>query len=122
VCTTIKWAMVGSQNFGMTDGVVWRKNKSIVEALQNNQSLKGLQRIGSTEEINQFVTLWTMVWQIQLTDQEDDISWHFSPNGAYTSSSAYGIQFVGTFADFNWTGVWKAKVENKCKFFCWLVL
>jgi hypothetical protein len=32
------------------------------------------------------------------------------------------MQFVGAFVDYEWTGVWKAKVEHKCRFFTWLIL
>jgi hypothetical protein len=72
--------------------------------------------------MNQFVDPWSRVQQAQLTEQEDDVCWRFTPSGTYTSTSAYNMQFVGTYADFNWAHIWKAKVENKCNFFCWLVL
>jgi hypothetical protein len=36
--------------------------------------------------------------------------------------SAYAVQFYGSFAGHNWDSVWKARAENKCKFFSWLAL
>jgi hypothetical protein len=53
---------------------------------------------------------------VSLTVQDDEISWRFSANGTYSTKSAYIIQFVGSFADFSWADLWKAKAENKCKF------
>jgi len=36
--------------------------------------------------------------------------------------SAYDVQFIGPFANERWTQVWQMKVENKCRFFMWLLL
>jgi hypothetical protein len=52
----------------------------------------------------------------------DTITWRFTASGSYTSRSAYAIQFAGSFADYEWDKIWNAKVENKCKLFCWLIL
>jgi hypothetical protein len=32
------------------------------------------------------------------------------------------VQFQGAIKDGLWRGIWKAKVENKCRFFIWLLL
>jgi hypothetical protein len=56
------------------------------------------------------------------TDKPHNITWWFTANGTYSTRSAYNIQFSGSFADFSWAEIWKAKVENKCNFFSWLVL
>jgi hypothetical protein len=32
------------------------------------------------------------------------------------------MQFTWAVADYDWAGVWKAKVEHKCIFFTWLLL
>jgi hypothetical protein len=61
-----------------------------------------------------------MVNNVALIEQPDDITWRFTANGKYTASSAYDIQFTG--ADLDWWSVWSPKVENKCRFFCWLIL
>jgi hypothetical protein len=71
---------------------------------------------------NQLVSLWIKIHQVQLTDQQDSITWSISPNGSYSARSAYQIQFIGSFADFEWVELWKSKVEHKCKFFGWLIL
>jgi hypothetical protein len=59
---------------------------------------------------------------IQLLDEADAISCRFTPNGEYSVRSAYATQFAGSFADYEWTKLWQAKAENKCKIFSWLIL
>jgi hypothetical protein len=63
-----------------------------------------------------------MVQQMLLSEQHDEVRWRFTESGKYSSKSAYSIQFAGSFTDHYWVLVWKAKVEEKCKFFCWLIL
>jgi hypothetical protein len=48
--------------------------------------------------------------------------WRFTSNGKYSTKSAYAIQFAGSFPDYEWSKMWKAKVGSKCKFFSWLLL
>lgn len=56
-----------------------------------------LQRLSTSNEINQYVELWALVREVHLTDQPDDIEWRFSADGSYSSSSAYLFQFAGAF-------------------------
>jgi hypothetical protein len=72
--------------------------------------------------IHQFVKLWNMVQQFHLSDRPDEIMWRFTASGKYSSQSAYQIQFTGSFMDHDWGNLWRAKVENKCKMFWWLIL
>jgi hypothetical protein len=34
----------------------------------------------------------------------------------------YLTQFYGSFNDYEWSKLWAAKAENKCKMFGWLIL
>jgi hypothetical protein len=94
----------------------WRKNLMVKQALSNRNWFRGLQRISSTSQVQQFVRLWTLVQQVQLSEQHDEIRWRFTEGGKYSSKSAYSIQFAGSFAYHCWVQVWKAKVEEKCMF------
>jgi hypothetical protein len=67
----------------------------VAEGLQDHEWTRGLQRIASTQEINQFVELWQKVSAVTLSPLEGGISWRFSANGMYSSRSAYAIQFLG---------------------------
>jgi hypothetical protein len=102
--------------------LAWRKNISVAQALNQGHWMSGLRRISTTEEVSQFVNLWHLLSQTRLTDRTDSIAWRFTSTGKYSAKSAYSVQFHGSFADHNWQSIWKAKAENKCKFFCWLAL
>jgi len=84
--------------------------------------MRGLRRISTTEALHQFVALWDSLQHLQLTDSEDTITWRLTANGIYSAASAYDVQFIGSFADERWNKVWHMKVENKCRFFMWLLL
>jgi hypothetical protein len=60
--------------------------------------MKGLHRIYTAHELNQFITLHDLLSQLQLMEQPDDI-WCFTSSGNYSVQSSYIIQFSGSFAD-----------------------
>jgi hypothetical protein len=96
--------------------LAWRKKLPVAQAWREGRWMWGLQRVITTQEINQFVALWSMINNIQLSDNHDDISWWFTADGQYLTWSAYRVQFLGSFADNDWSRLWKAGAENKCKF------
>ena len=100
----------------------WRKNHSVAAALTARQWMRGLHRMNTEPAARQFVVLWNRLQQVRLADQEDMVSWRFTADGTYSASSAYDVQFHGSFGDQNWNTIWRAKVENKTKFFVWLLL
>lgn len=84
--------------------------------------MRGLRRISTPAALHQFVLLWHKIQTVQLTHEPDQIRWRFTADGVYSSHSAYNMQFTGSHPDYNWESIWKFKVENKCKFFLWLLL
>ena len=81
-----------------------------------------LWRMQSVSEMADFVSLWDVVQDIQLTDQPDQITWKWTANGEYTSKSAYSAQFLGSYRNFHGQYIWKAESEGKHKFFAWLLV
>lgn len=102
--------------------LAWRKNQTVATSLPQNNWMKGLKRLLTQAEIRQFVDLWIQLQTVQLQPQDDQIHWRFTPDGKYSSKSAYEAQFLGAHPDYRWMCVWKEKVENKSKFFLWLLL
>jgi hypothetical protein len=50
----------------------------------------------SPDFISQFVELWRLARNFQLSEDEvDDITWNLTENGQYSASSAYEAQFFG---------------------------
>lgn len=74
------------------------------------------------EELVEFVTLWDLVQEIEFTDQDDRITWRWTPTGHYTAKSAYEAQFASTYTSVQADMIWKAHMEAKHKFFAWLLV
>ena len=53
---------------------------------------------------------------------KDSITWKWTPDGNYSTRSAYRIQFRGSFAKLPRDRIWKAHAENKCKVFTWILI
>ena len=102
--------------------LVWKKNQTVAHSLRQKNWMRGLHRITTSNELYQFIDLWEQLQSIQLTLQPDQIKWRFTADGNYSSRSAYAVQFWGSHPDFAWKRIWNLKVENKCKFFLWLLL
>jgi hypothetical protein len=102
--------------------LAWRKNLTLREEIEGDKWTRGLWRMSTAEQIAEFIALWSLVQEVQLTEEVDTIRWKWSSHGTYTARSAYNIQFEGTFCPFNSNAIWKAKVEGKHKFFTWLLV
>ena len=74
------------------------------------------------EEMASFVQLWDLVQSVQLSDQQDQITWRWTSDGIYMTKSAYNAQFPGSFSTFRADNVWRADAEGKLKFFAWLLM
>jgi hypothetical protein len=59
---------------------------------------------------------------VQLSEQEDTITWKWTKHGQYTAKSAYAAQLAGSFCLFDSMAIWRAKVEGKHRFFAWLMV
>lgn len=53
---------------------------------------------------------------------EDAIRWRWTPDGEYSTKSAYNIQFEGIYSKLKLLPIWKAEAEPKCHFFAWTLL
>jgi hypothetical protein len=54
-----------------------RKNISVAQGCHARKWLTELQQINTGEEINQLVLLWSLINQVQLSEQPDGICWRF---------------------------------------------
>jgi hypothetical protein len=102
--------------------LAWRKNRSLRDEVQGDKWTRGLWRMTTAEQMAEFVSLWSLVQEVQFNDSQDEIRWKWSADGSYSAKSAYNIQFVGSFCPFNSKAIWKAKVEGKHSIFTWLLV
>jgi hypothetical protein len=102
--------------------LAWRKRLTVAIALRDARWMRGLRRISTTAQIEQFVHLLSLLRGVHLVDRPDDIQWRFTATGTFSTKSAYRVQFHGSSADFEWGQLWSVKAENKCRVFAWLLL
>lgn len=104
--------------------LVRRKNRSVQQELHNHAWIRALRgRITTATHVEEFVSLWIRLQNIQLQPGiQDSIVWKWTPDGKYSTRSAYQIQFQGSFRKFCPDLIWKAHTENKCKFFAWILI
>jgi hypothetical protein len=101
-----------------------RKNWKVSQALCDDAWISKITLDNSfTEEhLSQFVDLWALISNVNLDPEvEDDISWKLTPNGQYTTKSAYELHFIGSTISPMYKTIWKAWAPPKVKFFAWLV-
>jgi hypothetical protein len=73
-------------------------------------------------EMAELISLWALVSEVELSENEDEIRWRWTTNGHYTARSAYKAQLNGSYCTFDASAIWKAKDESKHRFFAWLLV
>jgi hypothetical protein len=104
--------------------LVSRKNKSVAIEINDGNWIRSLRgKITSTVQIEEFVSLWFRLHDFHLQPQvPDSIAWKWNPDGVFTVKSAYNAQFIGSYNHINSDFVWRARAEQKCKIFAWILL
>jgi hypothetical protein len=102
-----------------------KKRLTVKQAMLNNAWISNIKMDASLTipHIHQYIRLWNELNGIHLrVDEEDNIVWNLSPNGEYSTSSAYKAQFFGATLTCMNEMVWKAWATPKVKFFAWLTI
>jgi hypothetical protein len=97
-----------------------RKKWKINHALLNNGWIaKNRMDISlSVQHIHEYILLWVQLNDIHLNDEANDyISWNLTPNGQYSTTSAYNAQFLAATHTTMNKLVWKAWAPTKINFF-----
>jgi hypothetical protein len=77
----------------------------------------------TSDEIHKYVILWEEIRLLSRDEgAENEITWRWTTDEEYTTSSAYRIQFKGCFKNLSFTPIWRAKAEPKCKILAWILL
>ena len=83
------------------------------EAFTNDKWMRGLQKINTESQLDQFVFHWTLLQNVTLSDERDSIVWNVSANGRYSARTAYAVQFLGRVKQTDLGRVWKIYAEGK---------
>ena len=88
--------------------------------MHHSNWMRSIRSLNTSQQLKEFITLWTKIQQVSLDPNiQDDIVWTRTPNGEYSSKSAYLMQFQGSIHCSSGKLIWQARTENKCKFFAW---
>jgi hypothetical protein len=98
------------------------KRRSVRKEFYNDNWIRNLGNIDLEILIEEFTKLFMTLSNVTLNDQQDIISWRWTPDGKYIVASAYACQFRGAITLFPAGMIWKDISEPKCKFFVWLTL
>lgn len=98
------------------------KSISIKDGFQEGRWMRGLSRLNSEEELQEFLSLWEVIQNVQLSSEADSISWRLTANGVYSAKSAYDAHCIGRIREPALNKVWKLKTEGKVRFYYWLLL
>jgi hypothetical protein len=91
--------------------------------LLNDNWAHAVQHLSTQVELREYIKLWQLLRGVSLSvDEEDRILWKWMPNGEYTASLAYAIQFRGSHPPFHTNKLWKAKTEPMVKIFGWTMM
>lgn len=103
--------------------ISFRKNRTVKEAMENEVWLTDLAN-GLTEQMTlELTTLASLLEEIGLQQgQPDLITWRLSPDGKYSASSAYLLQFEGSIPMDGYQLIWSAWAPGKCRFFIWTAI
>lgn len=102
--------------------LAFRKKLTVRVALNSGTWMRGLQRMSSVRELDQFITLWTRIQEVTLTNEPDSVRWNISADGQYSACSAYQIYFSACIKLPELERTLKIKAEGKIKFSLWLLL
>jgi hypothetical protein len=96
--------------------LAWRKNQSVKDDLNNNNWTRAGWKMTTADEMAQLVSLWALISEVQLTEQEDVITWPWTRHEQYTAKSAYAAQLAGSICTFDNMAIWRAQTEGKHRF------
>ena len=102
-----------------------RKNRTVVEAIAEEQWIRDVSYDLTVPLLDEFVRLWGLIEDVHFdtsNPEMDTIIWTRTATGEYTARSAYDMQFEGGLLSLFPKMVWKVWAPSRCKFFMWLML
>jgi hypothetical protein len=97
------------------------KIQKVATTLPRNAWIQDIATALSVDGTVQFRNLVEILDAQQTTpDSEDEIIWHLSASGEYSSQSAYKALFAGTMTSPHYSSIWECMAPLKCKVFAWL--
>jgi hypothetical protein len=100
-----------------------RRQLTVAQALQGMSWTRQISGALTVQVLVQYVQVYRQLQTVQLIlDGEDRLEWRWSPDGSYSSRSAYAALMLGQSAVLGTKELWKTRAPNNCHFFVWLAL
>jgi hypothetical protein len=99
-----------------------RSSRTVQQGLLGASWVRDIAGELSVNAVVQFLRLWRELQGVQLGAGSDTVSWKWTPNGKFSSRTAYRAFFFGRTALPGATQVWNAFAPFKFKFHAWLAL
>ncbi|KAM0873017.1 hypothetical protein ACQ4PT_038342 [Festuca glaucescens] len=97
------------------------KTRKVATALPGNAWIQDISGALSADGVIQFLHLVDLLEAQQLSsDNDDEMVWHLSASGEYSSKSAYRALFEGTVTSPHHSAIWDCWAPLKCKVVAWL--
>ncbi|KAK1668638.1 hypothetical protein QYE76_056797 [Lolium multiflorum] len=98
-----------------------RKHRCVRDALRGGAWVQDLRSRVSVHLLESFVALRALIELVVLSpDTRDKFTWRFTPDGRYSASSAYRLQFAGSVQTAFTQLIWKPWATPRCRLFAWL--
>jgi len=100
-----------------------RRGALVCDALPGNAWVRHITGAHTVQVINEFMFVWQQVRHFQpLQGTPDVFRWRLTPDGAYSSASAYGAMFFGASRTLGAREIWKTSAPLRVRAFFWLVM
>jgi hypothetical protein len=97
-----------------------KKRQTVAEALCNRRWVRSITGTLSVQAIEEYLHLWNLLSEVQLTDGEDSFTWRWTSDGCYSAKSAYNLLQQGNTGFEGAKRIWRSWAPPKVKFFTWL--
>jgi hypothetical protein len=94
-----------------------RKSSLVTDSLQNAQWIHNIIDSLSVQALTQYITLWSRMHDVHLTNESDRFIWKWSANQQYSAASAYRAFFHGHCGIAGAKELSKVRAPPTCKFF-----
>jgi hypothetical protein len=100
-----------------------RRSCTVAHGMQGMAWIRDIKGILTVQVIRQYFQLYQRLQTVQLRlGVHDQLVWRWSPNGCYSSRSAYAALMLGQSFVLGSKELWKTRAPNNYRFFVWLVL
>jgi hypothetical protein len=97
-------------------------NTTVAAGLQARAWVRQISQGVTVPAMREYLNVWDLVSQVQLGDSEDRLVWRWSPDGVYSSKSAYRALLMTSHPIPGCSRIWSTWGPLRVKIFLWLAV